>query len=99
MPFSACGEGNILFDGGYRNREKITVPNRNYGVVIMPGPIYKYPKGHPCYGCVFVFKTSRPSCLAGCRPDTENCVNTFYRKMLSRHQAGYVKWPEPPEPK
>jgi hypothetical protein len=87
-----------LFEGGYRNREKITVPNRNYGVVIMPEPLYKYPKGHPCYGCVFVFKTGGPSCLTGCWPDTENCTNAFYRKIQAQHKADYEKRPERPEP-
>lgn len=80
-----------MFEGGYRNREKITVPNRGYGIVIMPEPIYKHPKGHPCYGCVFTFVASKPSCLTGSYPDTENCINAFYKKMQARHRAEYEK--------
>lgn len=37
-----------------------------YGVVITPEPIYQYPKEHPCYGCVHIFKTSAPTCSIGC---------------------------------
>jgi len=76
-----------LFEGGYRNGEKITVPNRGYGVVIKPEPIYQYPENHPCHGCVFIFQVNKPSCLTGSYPDTENCINAFYKKMLARQRA------------
>ena len=76
-----------MFEGGYRNREKITVPNRGYGIVIKPEPIYKHPEGHPCHGCVFVFQVNKPSCLNGSYPDTENCINAFYKKMMARQRA------------
>jgi len=76
-----------MFEGGYRNNEKITTPNKGYGVVIMPEPIYKYPKDHPCHGCVFTFHTNKPSCMTGRYPDTENCINAFYKKLLARHKA------------
>ena len=87
MPFFCYRRINTLFEGGRRNSEKIRVPNRGYGVVIMPEPIYKYPEGHPCYGCVFTFKINKPSCLTGEYPDTENCINAFYKRMLSRQRA------------
>ena len=104
MPFFRYkGGSSTLFEGGYRNREKITVPNKGYGVVIMPEPVYEYPAGHPCRGCPFTFRTSEPSCLTGSypgrlgeqqsgfcsatNPDTENCVNAFYKKILARHRA------------
>lgn len=80
-----------MFEGGYRNREKITIPNKGYGVVIMPEPVYQYPKGHPCYGCVFIFQSRNPSCLTGSYPDTENCPNAFYKKMQARQKAEYEK--------
>jgi len=80
-----------LFEGGYNNREKITVPNRGYGIVIMPEPTYKYPKGHPCYGCVFTFQINKPSCLTGSYPDTENCINAFHKKIQTRHKAEYER--------
>ena len=80
-----------MFEGGYKSRVPITVPNRGYGVTIMPEPIYKYPKDHPCYGCVFVFQTSRPSCLTGDYPDTENCINTFYKKIQERQRIEHEK--------
>ena len=79
-----------MFEGGYRNREKITVPHKNYGVVITPEPIYKYPKEHPCYGCVFVFQVNKPSCMTG-KSDPENCINAFYKKILARNRADYEK--------
>jgi len=75
-----------LFEGGYRNREKITVPNKGYGVVIKPEPIYEYPEGHPCHGCVFIFKINKPSCMTGSYPDTENCINAFYKKIQARQR-------------
>lgn len=78
-----------MFEGGYRNHEKITVPNKGYGVVIMPEPVYEYPAGHPCRGCPFTFRTSKPSCLTGSYPDTENCVNAFYKKLQAKHKAEY----------
>lgn len=52
-----------MFEGGYKNHVPITVPNRGYGVIIKTEPVYKHPKGHPCFGCVFVFQTSNPSGL------------------------------------
>jgi hypothetical protein len=79
--------GKILFEGGYRNREKITVPNKGYGVVIKPEPIYEYPKDHPCHGCVFTLQANVPSCMTGNYPDTENCINAFYKKMQARWRA------------
>ena len=78
-----------MFEEGYRTSEKITVPNRGYGVVIVPEPVYKYPESHPCHGCVFTFKINKPSCLTGEYPDTENCINAFYKKMLARQRAEY----------
>jgi len=88
MPFFRYKGGiSTLFEGGYRNHEKITVPNKGYGVVIMPEPIYEFPIGHPCRGCPFTFRTSKPSCLTGSYPDTENCVNAFYKKIQARHRA------------
>ena len=80
-----------MFEGGHRNRERITIPNRNYGVAIKPEPIYRYPEGHPCHGCVFTLKIGNPSCLTGGFPDTINCANAFYRKMQAGHKAGMDK--------
>ena len=77
--------------GGYRNRDRITIQNKGNGVVIMPEPIYKYPKDHPCHGCVFTFQINKPSCMSGSYPDTENCINAFHKKMLARHRAEYEK--------
>jgi hypothetical protein len=76
-----------MFEGGYRNRAKITVPNKGYGVVITPEPRYKYPENHPCHGCVFVLHINKPSCMTGSSPDSGNCINAFYKKMLARHKA------------
>ena len=76
-----------MFERGCKNREKIIFQHRGCGVVIMPEPICKYPEGHPCHGCVFTFKTGQPSCLTGSYPDTENCINAFYKKMQTRHGA------------
>jgi hypothetical protein len=78
-----------MFEGGYRNREKIFTPNKGYGVVIMPESVYKYPKNHPCHGCVFLFQINKPSCMSGSSPDTENCVNALYKKILARQRAEY----------
>jgi hypothetical protein len=76
----------FLFDEN-RLRRKITVPNKGYGVVIEPESDYKYPEGHPCHGCVFIFRASKPSCLTGDYPDAENCVNAFYKKIQARWSA------------
>ena len=89
--FFRCREENILFEGGYRSREKIYTPNKGCGVVIMPEPIYQYPEGHPCHGCVFIFQINKPSCLTGSYSDTENCINAFYKKMQARWRADYKK--------
>jgi hypothetical protein len=80
-----CREEKNLFEGGRRNGEKIHTPYKGYGVVIMPEPIYKYPKDHPCYGCVFVFQVNTPSCMAGGCPD--NCSYALYKKMQARWKA------------
>ena len=80
-----------MFEGGYRNRERITVPNKSYGVVIMPEPVYEYPEGHPCCGCLFTFRVNKPSCLTGCYPDTENCSNAFYKKIQAKNRADREK--------
>jgi hypothetical protein len=86
-----CREENILFEGGRRNRDKIHTPYKGYGVVIMPEPIYKYPKDHPCYGCVFVFQVNAPSCMTGGYSDKSNCINAFYKKMQARWKAELEK--------
>jgi len=80
-----------MFEGGYRNNEKITVPNIGCGVVIMPEPVYKYPKDHPIYVCVFIFRISKPSCMSGGCPDTKNCINAFYKKIQARQRLEYAK--------
>ena len=76
-----------MFEGGYRNREKITTPHKDYGVVIMPEPIYKYPENHPCHGCVFGFHINKPSCMSGSYPNRDNCAYAFYKKIMARHKA------------
>jgi hypothetical protein len=76
-----------MFEGGYRNGEKIYTPNKGYGVVIMPEPIYQHPEGHPCHGCVFIFQTNKASCLTGSYPDTANCPNAFNKKLQARRRA------------
>ena len=76
-----------MFEGGYRNRERIMVPSKGHGVVIMPEPVYQYPKNHPCCGCVFTFHINKPSCLTGGHPDTENCINALYKKIQAQHRA------------
>ena len=80
-----------MFEGGYKNRKKITAPNRGYGVLEKPEPIYRYPESHPCYGCVFVFHINKPSCMTGAHPDADNCINAFYKKMLARQRTEYEK--------
>ena len=77
-----------MLEGGRRNRDRITIPNRSYGVVIKPEPIYRYPEGHPCHGCVFTFQINNPSCLTGGFPDTQNCANAFFKKMQTSHKKG-----------
>jgi hypothetical protein len=86
-----CREEKIVFEGGRRNREKIHTPNKGYGVVIMPEPVYKYPKDHPCYGCVFVFQVNTPSCMTGSYPDRQNCSYALYKKMQERWRVEYEK--------
>jgi hypothetical protein len=88
-----------MFEGGYKNREEITVSNRNRGVVIMPEPIYQYPEGHPCHGCIFTLWTSGPSCLTGDYPDTGNCINTFYGNIQARWRTGREDQPAQAESK
>ena len=80
-----------MFEGGYRNRAKIYTPNKGYGVAMSPEPIYKYPKDHPCYGCVFGFHVNKPSCMSGSYPNSENCANALYKKILARQKADYEK--------
>lgn len=74
-------------NGFYKNRIPIIVETSKYGVTIMPEPVYKFPKGHPCHGCVFIFQTSKPSCITGSYPDSDNCINTFHKKLLAKHEA------------
>ena len=74
-----------MFEGGYKNHEKIHAPNKGYGVVLKPEPVYQYSEGHPCHGCVFVFHANKPSCMTGGRPD--NCINAFYKKMQARNRV------------
>lgn len=40
---------------------------------------YKYPKGHPCFGCPYKFDVDVPSCTMG--SDPKNCVWRFYNRM------------------
>lgn len=44
--------------------------------------IYRYPKGHPCYGCVHTFHISTPSCSIG--NDMNNCGLRKHEKMLRK---------------
>jgi hypothetical protein len=77
-----------MFEGGYRNREKIITPNKGHGVVAFkPDPVYQFPEGHPCHGCVFTFNENLPSCMTGRCPDTDQCVNAFYKKLLIKQRA------------
>ena len=78
-----------MTEGGHKNREKITIPNRDYGIVIKPEPVYQHPEGHPCHGCVFVLQVNKPSCLSGSYPNTEDCPTTFYRRIRIRHKAAH----------
>ncbi|MCX7748225.1 MAG: hypothetical protein N2645_15265 [Clostridia bacterium] len=40
----------------------------NSALVIVPEPVYRYPEGHPCYGCTYTFQVNRPSCIIGAKP-------------------------------
>ncbi len=80
-----------MFDGGYRNGDKINTPNKGYGVVIMPEPAYKHPEGHPCHGCVFTFQANKPSCLTGSYPNTDDCPNALYKRIQARQKEGHAK--------
>jgi len=42
---------------------------QNFGVVILPTKKFKYPRGHPCHGCVYTFEIEKPSCSLGTSPD------------------------------
>ncbi|MCL2189182.1 MAG: hypothetical protein FWC16_09710 [Defluviitaleaceae bacterium] len=90
-----------MFEGGYKNKQKIIAPNKGYGVLVKPTPMYEWPADHPgrmgeqdakrptspCYGCAFTFNENKPSCMTGEYPDTENCTNTYYNKILARQRA------------
>ena len=54
------------------------------GITPVPVPAYQFPEGHPCCGCSFTFETYKPSCIAGSYPDTKNCINAFYKKLVRR---------------
>lgn len=42
--------------------------------------IFRYPKGHPCYGCTHTFHVYIPSCSIGC--DANNCSLRELEKHL-----------------
>jgi len=58
------------------------------GVSIRPQPVFSYPKGHPCHGCPYTFRTDKPSCTMGGRPG--DCAWYFYRRLMEK--------PKPPPP-
>lgn len=54
------------------------------GVSIRPQPVFSYPKGHPCHGCPYTFRTDTPSCMMGGKPG--DCVWYFYRRLTGRQK-------------
>jgi len=88
MPFSVCKGGiDYCLREGIKAVKRFIFPNRSYGVAITQEPFYQYPEGHPCYGCTFVFKSSKPSCMTGSYPDTKNCINAFYKKITAQRRT------------
>lgn len=66
---------------GYASRGFTTATSKSYGVTVLPDPIYEYPEGHPCHGCVFRMKVNKPRCMAGSDPSTGDCVNAMFRRI------------------
>lgn len=52
------------------------------GVSIRPRPVFSYPKGHPCHGCPYTFRTGAPSCTMGGGPG--DCIWQVYRGLTDR---------------
>lgn len=83
-----------MSEGVYETHKKISFPMKSYGVVIKPEPVYQFPETHPCHGCVFILRINKPNCMTGSYPDTKNCVNAFYKKLISKQKTEYKVKPE-----
>jgi len=69
-----------MFTDRRKNGLPMVIDTSGYGVVIEPEAQYRFPKGHPCCGCVFILKSSKPICMTGKYPDTENCIYAYYKR-------------------
>jgi len=80
-----------MYTDRYRNSVLMTVETGSLGVVVEPDVPCKLPQIHPCHGCIFTLGTNHTICMTGKYPDTENCINAFFKKIQTRQRAEYQK--------
>ena len=69
---------------GKKNGEPIIDTSR-YGICKpISEPDYRFPKGHPCYGCPFI-SGSRKILLPPCR-DRETCQYAFWERLQKKNR-------------
>jgi hypothetical protein len=68
---------------GKKNGERIIIDTSKYGMnLLSPKQDYKFPRGHPCYGCLFVSGNEK-AILPPCK-SRENCQYELYQQIMRR---------------
>jgi len=65
---------------------KVTVDTSKYGIPKITQPTFSFPKGHDCYGCVFVSGRGRVGLTPPCK-DPQTCIYAFYKKIYLKKKG------------